>query len=334
MKFNTSWKKMFSDYMVWTLVIATFLILSLTIPNYFSITNFIFILVQSVTIGVLAIGEAYVLMTGNFDLSIEATLGFSVVLAGWLITAPPVGLGIYLHPLLGLLIALGVGVLVGLLNGLLIVKLGINSFLVTLAMQITLRGFAFLVTKGATLYNLPALFRKIGGATLIHDFFPVSIIIGIVFYLGAYWMLEKSSFGRKILMVGGNKEACKSSGIKTDKVLILVFIISSVLASVGGVILGSRLNTIPCTLGQNMGFTVIAACVLGGVSLTGGKGTILGVLGGVLFLGLIESALTVLDVSPYWVMFVRGLVILLAIVIDRLKNTSKPLLKLHSSTSH
>ncbi len=302
------------DNIIWIIFILTVIVSSFTIPFFFSVANFRSIFLSASTIGILVIAEALVLITGNFDLSIEATLGFTAVLAGWLMVPYKFTSNLLLNPVLTIFIMLVVGAIIGLFNGFLIVKLRMNAFIVTIAMLIILRSAAVNLTKGSIMIKLPASFISI--AKIEIGTFPLIIYIFLFLLIIFQVVLKFTRFGRSIYAIGDNREAANTSGINVERTIMITFVLAGILSAIAGWVLSARYQSIAPAIGENMIFDVVAAAVIGGISLSGGKGNLIGALGGILLLSIIQNVLNLLEFSPYYINMIRGGVILLAIFID------------------
>lgn len=304
---------------IWLLLLLTIIVCSFAIPVFFSVANFKSIFLSSAAIGVLVIAESLVLITGNFDLSIESTLGFTAVLAGWLMipytfTSYAFTSNLSLNPVLTIFIMIIVGAIIGIFNGFLIVKLKMNAFIVTIAMLIILRGAAVNLTKGSIMIKLPEAFISI--AKIEIGTFPLIIYIFLFLLILFQIILKFTRFGRSIYAIGDNKDAAYASGINVDRTIIIVFILAGILSAISGWILSARYRSIAPGIGEGMIFDVVAAAVIGGISLSGGRGNLIGALGGILLLSAIQNILNLLEFSPFYINMIRGGVILLAIFID------------------
>jgi len=210
-----------------------------------------------------------------------------------------------------------VGVLVGLVNGLLIVKARLNGFIVTLAMVIVLEGLQNGIVKGQSLFSFPASFTDLGAAQI--NGFPVSLIVCALVFVLAGLFLRYHRHGRAIYAVGGNIDAARAAGINVDRVRIGCYIAGSVLAAIGGLMEAGRVSAVTATQGYGEGiiFQVFAAAVIGGVSLKGGRGNMVGAASGVILLGIVQNILNLANVSSYWIDAINGAVILIALVLAR-----------------
>ena len=252
------------------------------------------------------------------DLSLESTYGLAPMVAAWLIVpAAAFGDGLLLNPYLGILILLAVGVAVGFVNGLLIVKGRLNGFIVTLAMTILLAGMQDGIVKGQSPFSLPGAFSYLGAANV--GVIPVSLIVAVVIFTGAGLFLRYHRLGRAIYAIGGNREAARAAGIKVDRVRIGVYVAGSVLAAIGGLMEAGRVSSVASTQGYGEGiiFAVFAAAVIGGVSLQGGRGNMVGAASGVVLLGVVQNILDLENAPNYWIEAIDGGVILFALILAR-----------------
>jgi simple sugar transport system permease protein len=274
---------------------------------------------QISALGVVVVGESLILLIGGMDLSLEGTYGLAPMVAAWLIVpVSAFGAGTELNPFLGILIVLAVGAAVGLLNGVLIVKGRLNGFIVTLGMTIVLAGLQEGIVKGNTLFNLPPAFSYLGSAYL--GKVPVSLIVTVIIFTCTGLFLRYHRIGRAIYAVGGNREAARAAGIKVDRVRLGVYVAGSVLAAIGGLMEAGRVSAVTGQQGYQEGiiFAVFAAAVIGGVSLQGGRGNMVGAASGVLLLGLVQNILDLANAPNYWIEAIDGAVILVALVMARL----------------
>lgn len=229
----------------------------------------------------------------------------------WLYT--PQGLGAITNPYLVILIALALGALVGFVNGLLVGRLGMNAFIVTLAMLILLQGFTLGISAGHTFVDLPAPVAALGFANV--GGLPVDVIILAVVVAIAAIFMGYAPTGRRIYAMGGNKEAARAAGIDTLRLTIGLFVFSGTMAAFAGLMLSARIAAVTASQGNNIIFTVFAAAVIGGISLDGGKGSILGAASGVLLLGMIQNMLLLAAVPSFWIDATYGAIILGALLI-------------------
>jgi ribose/xylose/arabinose/galactoside ABC-type transport system permease subunit len=308
------------DNLIWVLLLAVIIFFSIFAGGFLDTGSFINILVHAAVLGLLVVGESFTLITGNFDLSVESTLGFCAMLSAWLVLPmgpPENGSGLMMNPLLAIAIILVLGPVIGWINGTLITRGKMNNFVVTLSMLIALRGLMLLVPQGNTIYRTPPLYNILG-ATKVGPI-PLPVIVVLLAFAIGYVVLKYTPFGRDLYAVGGNRDAALASGVDPDKRIRQVYIIAGFLAALAGWMLAGRLRSVIPNLGEGMVFEVMAAAVIGGISLQGGRGTMLGAFGGVLLLSTIGTGLNLMDVSEFWIGTVRGVIILAAMLIDAQK---------------
>jgi len=256
---------------------------------------------------IIAIGMTLLFIMGGFDLSVGSIAGFSAVVLGLSFEA---GFGVPIAVLLAI-IAAG---LVGFTNGLIIAKLIVNALITTLAMQMIIRGLIYIFTEGVGKHNFPDSFNMIGRATYFGIQTPIyiSLILAIIFGV----LFAKSQWFRQFYFIGGNEEAARLSAIKVDKLRIFAYTFTGVMAGLAGLLLASRLGGAIPTQGAGMEMTIIAACVIGGSSLAGGEGTMLGSFLGILVMALVLNAFNLIGVSIYWQRMILGLILLIAVLGD------------------
>ena len=322
------WVKLFLDNFIWIIVVLVFTYFAVQIPNFVTPGNLINILLHASVLGVLVIGQTIVLMTGNFDLSAEGVLSLTTILAMWLMVEPRTDAGgaqasgLMLNPYIVIPIMFLVGILSGWLIGIMITRLKMNNFIVTLAMQLVLRGIAMLISGGQIMTGSPPLFNWMGGARI--NGFPISVGVTLLLYLVVNYLLNQSKFGRELQAVGANIDAAHASGFDPQKTITRAYIISGFMGAFAGWMLLGRLETSISTLGKGMTLETVAASVIGGVSLRGGLGSVGGAFAGVILLSLIDNALNLIDIDPFWVQGIRGLIILVALLIEAQKFRYKP----------
>lgn len=299
-----------------TTVIALIILMAvITIinSNFLTANNLLNLLLQVTSNALIAFGMTFVILTGGIDLSVGSILALSSALtAGLLGSGMPVTLAI--------LISLILGCILGMINGLLISYGKLAPFIVTLATMTIFRGATLVYTNGNPItkgLSDTFLFQFLGQGYIVGIPFPV-IIMFIVFIV-LYALLHKTAFGKSVYAIGGNEKAAYISGVKLNKVKIIIYSISGIMASISGLIITSRLSSAQPTAGASYEMDAIAAVVLGGTSLSGGKGRILGTLIGALIIGVLNNGLNIIGVSAFWQQVVKGVVILIAVLIDRFK---------------
>jgi simple sugar transport system permease protein len=300
-------------------VLAVLLIVGAVLNSHFlTLSNMTGIGQQISALGVVVVGESLILLIGGLDLSLESTFGLAPMLAAWLLVpVAAAGSGLLLNPYLGIVILLAVGAAVGLVNGLLIVKGRLNGFIVTLGMTILLAGIQDGIVKGQAPFSLPTAFGYLGAAYI--GSIPLSLIVTAVIFAGTGLFLRYHRLGRAIYAVGGNREAARAAGIKVDQVRIGVYVAGSILAAIGGLMEAGRVSSVAPTQGYGEGiiFSVFAAAVIGGVSLQGGRGNMVGAASGVILLGFVQNILDLENAPNYWIEAIDGGVILFALFLAR-----------------
>lgn len=285
--------------------------------EFLTYANIISILGASAALALVVLGEGLILISGKIDLSLESTVGIAPAV-GALVVLPTAssGLGWQWPTGVGLALILVVGAIIGWFNGMLVVKFKLNAFIVSLAMLIVLRGLLVGFTKGKTLFDMPDAFFALANVTLAG--IPVSAWLAAVAFGLAGLALRYLRVGRALYAVGGNAGAARAAGIRVERVTWSVYVIAGVLAAVGGLVQTGYVGALNANQGQNMIFMVMAAAVIGGLSLDGGKGTMFGALTGVLLIGVVNNLLTLAHVSSFWIQAIQGAIILVALGIARI----------------
>ncbi len=290
-------------------------VVSIMSPAFLSTKNIFNILRQTSINAIIAAGMTFVILTGGIDLSVGSILAISGAVCASLLAS---GQSI----IVGIIAAIVIGALVGFLNGFIIAKGKLQPFIATLATMTVLRGLTLVFTDGKPITlgsgKLAVDFGQIGGGMIFG--IPTPAIIMLVVFLVCAYILNQTKMGRYTYALGSNEEATKLSGLNTDKIKIWVYTISGILASIAGIIITSRLFSAQPTAGNGYELDAIAAVVLGGTKLAGGKGKISGTIIGALIIGVLSNALNILDVSSYYQMMVKGIVILIAVLLDRKNN--------------
>jgi ribose/xylose/arabinose/galactoside ABC-type transport system permease subunit len=295
-----------SGYLLFGIFVLLVVGLSLTVPYFASWSNFANVLQRNSIIGIVACGMLLMILLGGFDLSVGAVGAASSVLAAAAISQISLPLGIAA--------ALALGLVVGLVNGVLIAKIGISPFVTTLATQVMVTGLMFVATAAQPVYGMPVWFTWLGLGRI--GPIPVPTVIFAVVALLTWLMLRYTRFGHQIYIVGGNKAAARLAGIDVDRVTILVYGIGGLFAALAGIVLLGQTNIGQPASAADWPLTAIAAVVVGGIPLSGGIGNVGGVVLGTLLLGVIANALNLLGVSPYWQPAVTGAVIIFAVGFD------------------
>lgn len=298
-----------TSYGVFLALVVIVAVLAVADPTFISGVNLSNLLSQIAVNGLLAIGETFVILTGGIDLSNASAVGLAGVLMASFATTD--GLS---DPWLGIAIGLAGGLVFGLVNGLLVSRLKLDSFVVTLGTLAMGQGITFVYSGGQPIGDLPNIISQLGSGTVLG--IPIPGIIFLVLFVIGWFVLKNTLFGRHVYATGGNEQAARLSGVNVATVKTYVYVISSVLAALGGIILAGRVDAGLPQSGQNYELNAIAAAVIGGVSLQGGRGSIWGTLVGVFLLGVISNGLDLLNVSPYYHSVVEGAIIILAVLID------------------
>ncbi|MFC7440852.1 ribose ABC transporter permease RbsC [Laceyella putida] len=293
------------------LFILIFIVSTLN-PSFLAPLNILNLLRQVAINALIAFGMTFVILTGGIDLSVGSILALSSVLMSGMIVAG-------LDPILAILVSCMMGAVMGMVNGLIITKGKMAPFIATLATMTIFRGLTFVYTDGNPITGLgdDYLFQLFGRGYFLG--IPVPAITMLISFAALWIILHKTPFGRKTYAIGGNEKAAMISGIKVPRVKVIIYSLSGLLSALAGAILTSRLNSAQPTGGTSYELDAIAAVVLGGTSLSGGRGRIVGTLIGALIIGTLNNGLNLLGVSSFYQMVVKGIVILIAVLIDRKK---------------
>ncbi|MFR3529022.1 MAG: ABC transporter permease [Lachnospiraceae bacterium] len=305
-------KNWIQTYMLIFIVIGLGVIMSFVSPNFLTVTNLMNVVRQIAVNGILAIGMTVVCLTGGIDLSVGSIVAFSGIIAAGLLRDTN-------YPMIVIiLIAIVIGGLLGLYNGYFVAYWKAAPFVVTLSMMTIARGMTYVYSDGRPISNLPEEFLAIGKGNIAVIPIPTAILI-IVFIL-ANIMLTKLKFGRYVYAVGGNENAAMVSGINVKKIKMLVYVLSGIACGLAAIILTSRVSAGLPQAGESYELDAIAATVIGGTSLSGGRGRLWGTIVGAILLGIVNNGLDLLNVSSFYQQIVKGLIILGAILIDSKRN--------------
>jgi ribose transport system permease protein len=301
------------------------LVLAILSDKFLTVTN-AWNVMRQVSVNIcIATGMTLVVLTGGIDLSVGSVLAVcGAITAGLMkngIALPGENLFIGFTLLGGILAGLVTGAVIGLFNGWTITRFKVPPFVATLAMLTIARGLTMLWTKGFPISDLGSSFAFIGTGWFLG--IPVPVWISGVIVLIAVVLTQKTRLGRYIYAIGGNEQAARLSGIRINRIKIAVYTIAGGLAAVGGLIVTARLNSAQPNAGMSYELDAIAAVVIGGTSLSGGRGSIGGTVLGAIIIGVLNNGLVLLNVSPFWQQVVKGLVILLAVIIDRVNSKSE-----------
>ncbi len=312
---NFDHKRFLLHYAIYLAVVLEVIILTVWTDKFLTSSNIVNVLRQISIQGVIAVGMTMVILVGQIDLSVGAVVAFAGVMnalllkQGWDI---PVAI----------LITVVVSSLWGLVNGYVTAAFKVHSFLVTLATQQFIRGVTYTMVEGRPVGGLPKPFYPLGAGNVNLGFInlPYPVIYMLVFFAIGIYFLQYTPVGREIYAVGGNEEASRLSGINVKWIKILTFVVASLLSAVGGIVLSSRLMAGSPEVGVSWELDVVAAVIIGGTSFSGGEGKLSGTLIGMLFIGILTNGMVLLGVTPYMQQMVRGLVILVAVIVNSLKS--------------
>lgn len=300
---NIDYKHILRKYGIGLVLLSLWIVLSIVSETFRTPANSLNILRQVSMNGVIAVGMTYVIMTGGIDLSVGSLVAVAGVIVGSILTLNPSMV------LIAVLAAIAVCVFFGAMNGFFISQANVPAFIATLATMTIARGFAYVYSNGKPYILKSEGFKLLGANTT-----PILFFLAVV--LIAHIILSKTTFGRYVYATGGNEKATSASGINVKAVYLKVYLLSGGLAGLAGVILAARTNSGQPAVGQGYELDAIAAVVIGGTSMTGGSGSIIGTLVGVLIIGTLNNGLNLLDVSSYYQMIVKGFIILAAVYFD------------------
>lgn len=303
-------EKFIQQYITLIVFIGFIIIISIIEPRFLAINNILNVLRQTSINALIAAGMTFVILSGGIDLSVGSIFALSATLGALIMTN---GYGI----MLSVIGTIGIGIILGIINGILIGQLKIQAFIATLITMTFARGLTYIIsngipiTMGLSLKDIN-LYSYIGGGYFLG--IPVPVIITLILYIYFYWLLKNTKFGRYTYAVGDNEKAALLAGINTNKIKIILYAICGATSALSALILTSRLSSAPPTAGMGYELDAIAAVVLGGTSLSGGKGSILKTLLGALIISVLANALNLLNISSYYQMIIKAIVILLAVI--------------------
>ena len=334
---STLKRAMFSDYYAFIFCIILFAIAMVTVPTITSAGNQKNILDNIWPLFIVAAGQTFVLITGGIDLSQSASVGFCSV-AGAIIMSNQMNINVFEKSplwgtlmtetggimanragatLVGILVMLAVGAIIGLINGVLIAKLKMAPFMVTLIMQMFIEALAIYITQSNNVMYLPESFSNI----FTKGIGPVTyaVIMGVVVAAAAHILLTKTRYGQQLYATGNNARTSAVSGVKTDRVIIAAYIVSGLCAAIGAVLYSSRMAQGRATMGSDLTMNIVGAAVIGGTSMYGGRGKVIGTFFGVVFFVLLDKVLNLFNMTYYFIFMIKGLVVLLAAFLDVLR---------------
>jgi ribose transport system permease protein len=302
------------ESILFIVITVSFIAMSFASPYFLSPGNLESMFLGLSVEGIICIGMVILLVSGGLDLSVGSNLAFTGVVVGLSMTN-----GIPILP--SIIIALIAAFLSGFLNGILIAKMNLNPFITTLGMQMFLKGAMLLAANGKSVLGLPDAFNNIGQGTLIGIQYPVFILIILVVVFEI--ILRRSRILRTSYYVGGNENAARLSGIKVSRVKIAIYSLTGVMAGIAGIIITARFGSSSVTIGPGVELRVLAACIIGGASLNGGEGTVLGAFLGAFFMQLLSTSLNLLNVNVYVQTLLTGAILIIAILLDQLNEKRK-----------
>ncbi|MFD9626265.1 ABC transporter permease [Peribacillus muralis] len=294
-------------------LVLLFIVITVLNPSFMEPNNILNLLRQTSINALIAFGMTFIILTGGIDLSVGSILALSsALMAGMMVTG--------MDPILAILVGVLLGTIMGVINGILVSKGKMAPFIVTLATMTIFRGLTLVYTDGKPITGIgdSVTFQMLGRGYFLG--LPIPAVVMVIAFFILWFLLHKTSFGRKTYAIGGNEKASRISGIKVDRVKVAIYGLAGTMAAIAGAILTSRLNSAQPTAGQSYEMDAIAAVVLGGTSLSGGKGRLFGTLVGVLIIGTLNNGMNLLGVSSFYQQVVKGAVILIAVLLDRKKS--------------
>ncbi len=302
---------LFREYSIFFVFLLVCAVIASIRPVFLSIDNIFNVIRQVSMIGIMSVGMTFVILSADIDLSVGSVAGLCGALTAGVIARQG------LPPLVAIFLPLPVAALMGWMMGIIITKAKVHSFVVSLGMMTIARGLALVYTQGLSIGNLPRSFGTLGGGMV--GPIPIPVIIFAAFMIIGYVVLTRTPYGRAIYAIGGNQEAARLSGIKVDRYRIMNFVICSTLAGFAGIILASRTRSAWPAAATGWELDVITAVIIGGTSFFGGRGGMVGTLIGALFLGVLRNGANLIGVSPFYQQILIGVLVVIAVVIDRLR---------------
>lgn len=294
-------------YRVLIIFLVLILVASQLSDAFFTMSNLLNVFRQVSIVAIISVGMTLVILTSGIDLSVGSIMAFTGAVAAGVITA---GIGLPI----AILICLALGLLMGIVNGLIVSKGSVPAFIATLAVMVIARGMTLVYTQGTPIVISNPGFRFIGGGDVIGVPFP--IILMFIIFIIMYLVLKHTTFGRYIYAIGGNEEAARLAGISVNRVKIAVYGLAGLFSSISGLIYTSRLMSAQPNAGMGLELDAIAAVIIGGTRLTGGKGGVTGTIIGALIMGVLDNILNLMNVSPFYQDISKGIVILVAVLVD------------------
>lgn len=304
---HTSLRRVMIVPPIWLILIACVVFFSLAADNFLALTNFTNILIQTSTIGLIALGMTVVMINGNIDLSVGAVVALAASLS--------VGMQDQLGILPAVAVGLGSGMALGFLNGVIVWKTGVDAFIVTLGAMIGVRGLVFLYTQEQSFFSMNFAYADFGMSSMAGV--PTLALVFLVFTAIMHWLMTSTSHGRNAYAVGGNREAAQNAGIRVGWHMVANFVLVGFFAALAGITLSTQMGASTPNLGINYELWTITAVVLGGTKLAGGSGSILGTLGGVLTIGVLRNGMNLMQVPAFYVLVVMGVILIAVLFVDQ-----------------
>jgi L-arabinose transport system permease protein len=305
------WWQQVSDYSLVVIFIVVFITMSLSVDHFFSIENMLGLALSISQIGMVACTMMFCLASRDVDLSVGSTVAFAGVLCAMVLNATG-------NTFIAIVAAMFAGAVIGFVNGAVIAYLRINALIATLATMEVIRGLGFIVSHGQAVGVSSDTFIALGGLAMFGISLPIWVTLACFVVFGV--LLNQTMYGRNTLAIGGTPEASRLAGINVEGTRVWIFVIQGAVAALAGVILASRITSGQPNAADGFELNVISACVLGGVSLLGGRATISGVVIGVLIMGTVENVMNLLNIDAFYQYLVRGAILLAAVLLDQLKN--------------
>ncbi|HEY2604866.1 L-arabinose ABC transporter permease AraH [Paraburkholderia sediminicola] len=308
---KAKWWQQITEYSLIVIFVVMFVTMSLTVDHFFSIENMLGLALSISQIGMVACTMMFCLASRDFDLSVGSTVAFAGVLCAMVLNATG-------NTFIAIIAAVAAGGVIGFVNGAVIAYLRINALITTLATMEIVRGLGFIVSHGQAVGVSSDTFIALGGLSFFGVSLPIWVTLLCFIVFGV--MLNQTVYGRNTLAIGGNPEASRLAGINVERTRVFIFLIQGAVTALAGVILASRITSGQPNAAEGFELNVISACVLGGVSLLGGRATISGVVIGVLIMGTVENVMNLLNIDAFYQYLVRGAILLAAVLLDQLKN--------------
>jgi ribose/xylose/arabinose/galactoside ABC-type transport system permease subunit len=305
-----------AEYVIVAAIVVEAVVFASIAPQFLSVPNLVNVALSIAITGILAVGMTMVILTGGIDLSVGSVVALAGVVAATLAAAGGSG-GVAL----GVAAALAIGLGVGLFNGVVVAHFRVPPFVTTLAMLTICRGLAFVLSGGRSIGNLPESFNYVGRERVLG--LPLPVILMALVFVGGWFLLRRTVIGRYIYAVGGNRRATFFAGVNTRRVIVLTYVLNGLLVGLAGFVLASRLGAGIPNSGIQYELDVIAAVVVGGTSLTGGQGSVVGTFWGAVFIGVLNNGLNLFGVDPYMQKIALGVVLLLAVFADQAGKTRR-----------